>query len=79
MGETVSHVHVNRLTEYSAPFRIAFTPQWKDNLKSEMRLPEEEPKTFEQLFSSSTFKSINSVKSQRSESQERWSRCTYTF
>lgn len=34
--ETVSHVHVDRLTEYSALFRSVFTPHWKENVKREM-------------------------------------------
>ena len=45
--DAVSHVHVDRLTEYSALFGMAFTPQLKENVKREMRLPEEERKTFE--------------------------------
>ena len=47
--ETVSHVHVDRLTECSALFRSMVTPQWKENVKREVKLPEEEPKTFDHL------------------------------
>ena len=45
--DTVSHVHVDRLTEYIALFKVTTTPQWKENVKQEMRLPEEERKSFE--------------------------------
>ncbi len=48
--ETAFQVHEDLLCQHSSFFKAAFTSQWKRNTERKIRLPEDDPDTFEEFI-----------------------------